>query len=93
MVDGVHQYIAKGYNVIADIGARTFNLYALNKLKPIADKSTNTNHGMYSAYQTVNKWIESNLGSAIPDGKIKNYIDEGKIKGYSLEKIITLPSL
>lgn len=86
----VHQDIAKGYNVIADIGARTFNLYALNKLKPIADKSTNTNHGMYSAYQTVNKWIESNLGSAIPDGKIKNYIDEGKIKGYSLEKITDL---
>lgn len=83
----IHQDIAKGYNVIADIGARTFNLYTLNKLRPIADKSTSTQHGMYSAYQTVNKWIESNLGSPIPDGKIKSYIDEGKIKGYSLAKI------
>jgi plasmid segregation protein ParM len=86
----IREDIAKGYNVIADIGARTFNLYTLDKLRPITDKSTHTNHGMYSAYQNINKWIESNLGSPVPDGKIKGYIDEGKIKGYSLEKITEL---
>ena len=86
----IREDIAKGYNIIADIGARTFNLYTMNKLRPITDKSTHTNHGMYSAYQVINKWIESNLGSEIPDGKLKEYIDEGKIKGYSLEQIKTV---
>lgn len=83
----IHQDIAKGYNVIADIGARTFNLYTMNKLRPITDKSLHTNHGMYSAYQAINKWIENNIGSEVPDGKLKEYIDEGKIKGISLEKV------
>lgn len=86
----IRKDIATGYNIIADIGARTFNLYSMNKLRPISDKSTNTNHGMYSAYEIVNQWIDSNIGGRVPDGKIKEYINEKKIKGYSLEKITEL---
>lgn len=77
--------IASGYNVIADIGAGTFNVYALNKLEPVKDLSFHTNDGMFTAYEEINHTIEEITGSKLPDAKLPSVINNDKeIQGESL---------
>lgn len=78
--------IAGGFNVIADIGAGTFNVYALNKLEPVKDLSFHTNDGMFTAYEEVNYTIEEITGSKVPDAKLPSIINTDKeIQGESIE--------
>lgn len=78
--------IAGGFNVIADIGAGTFNVYALNALEPVKDLSFHTNDGMYTAYEEVNLTIEDITGSKLPDAKLPTVINvDRQIQGVSLE--------
>lgn len=78
--------IASGYNVIADIGAGTFNVYALNKLEPVKDLSFHTNDGMFTAYDEVNETaILPITGTKLPDAKLPHVINVDKaIQGESL---------
>jgi plasmid segregation protein ParM len=78
--------IAKGFNVVADVGARTFNVYALKDLRPISDLSFNTYDGMFVAYYDVDTTIRPITGIATPDAKLPHLINvDGEINGVSLE--------
>lgn len=77
--------IAGGYNVIADIGAGTFNVYTLDALEPVKDLSFNTNDGMFTAYEEINETIEEITGDKAKDAKLPTIINEDKqIQGISL---------
>jgi plasmid segregation protein ParM len=83
--DLADESIADGYNVIADIGAGTFNVYTLDALEPVKDLSFNTNDGMFTAYDEVNLTIEEITGSKLPDAKLPVVINVDKsIQGVSL---------
>ncbi|MGG1263820.1 hypothetical protein [Brevibacillus laterosporus] len=89
--------IAGGFNVIADIGAGTFNVYTLNALEPVRDLSFNTNDGMFTAYDEVNETILELTGSKVPDAKLPSICNpqdsDGKrltpkIQGVSIEDAV-----
>jgi plasmid segregation protein ParM len=77
--------LAGGYNVIADIGAGTFNVYTLNALEPVKDLSFHTFDGMYTAYDEVNQAIEGHTGSKLPTAKLPEIVNQIKeIQGINL---------
>lgn len=80
--------VAKGFNVVVDIGARTLNVYTLNALRPVTDLSLTTNHGMYTAYNWVGEHITSMFGEVVPTGKLPYIIARKEIRGYDLRPII-----
>lgn len=80
--------IAKGFNVIADIGARTLNLLTVEALEEQPELSIHTNDGMYVAFTQVGKYLESGLGGIIPDGKLPGIIEAGEMRGKDITPII-----
>jgi plasmid segregation protein ParM len=82
-----NEEVAGGFNVIADVGAGTFNCYTLNALQPIKDLSFNTFDGMYRAYEEVNEKIAEELGQPTQDAKLPSLINkEGKIQDLDLSE-------
>ncbi|QNR70462.1 ParM/StbA family protein (plasmid) [Paenibacillus peoriae] len=77
---------ADAYVGICDIGARTFNWYTLEGLKPISDLSNNDENGMFVAYKAINKNTIAKLtGYELPDSELPMIINEvGKINGHDL---------
>lgn len=80
--------IAKGFNVLADIGARTLNVLTLDSLEEQPELTTHTNAGMYSAYLQIGKFLEGKLGTVIPNGKLPMIIQNKEIKGMDITPII-----
>lgn len=80
--------IASSYSVVVDIGARTLNIYTLNALEPIYDLSDTTNHGMFTAYGWVGKFIEDRVGQKVNSGKLPLIIQNEEIKGINLRPAI-----
>lgn len=70
---------ARGYNVIVDIGARTLNLLTVNELKEVPDLSTNTNHGMFYAYDMINEYLQHNHKQTIPTGQLPTVVKKGRV--------------
>jgi len=80
--------IAKGFNVLADIGARTLNVLTLDSLEEQPELTTHTNAGMYSSYLQIGKYLEQHLGAVIPNGKLPLIIQSQEIKGMCIKEVI-----
>ncbi len=85
----VNKDLARKFVVVADIGARTFNIYTSNALEPVPDLTTHTNDGMYTAFQNIANIIEEELQFSVPDGKIPGIIKKGHINGIDLGPAIS----
>jgi plasmid segregation protein ParM len=84
----VEKDIARGFNVVVDIGSRTLNVYTLDNLEPISDLCFHTNDGMYNAYMGVGNFIKHKIGYEIPTGKLPLYINSGHVKDINLVPMI-----
>ncbi|UNA01614.1 ParM [Bacillus phage vB_BcgM] len=84
----VDHNIAKGFNVLADIGARTLNVLTLDSLEEQPELTTHTNMGMFSSYLQIGKYLENHLGATIPDGKLPMIIQNKEIKGMDITPVI-----
>ena len=78
--------MARGFNVIVDIGTRTLNIYTLDALTPITELSDTFNQGVHTAYDLVNEFINERLGFKVPTGKIAGTVQKGEIRGIDLTK-------
>jgi plasmid segregation protein ParM len=84
----VNTDIAKGFNVVVDIGARTLNILTVNKLLEQPALTTHTNDGMYVAYDEVGRNLEERLGAIIPDGKLPGIIANKEIRGMDITELV-----
>ena len=85
-----NKQLAKGFNVIVDVGARTCNVLCVDSLQQIDELTTHSNEGMYTAYFEVSRHLYKELGVNIPDGKLPSVIKAQEINGYDLSPIIQL---
>lgn len=85
MLDGhgeiENKELAKGFNVVVDIGARTVNFLTLDALEEKPELTFQTNNGMFQAYTHVGSILENELGVPLPDGKLPLIIQKGEHKG------------
>lgn len=79
---------AEQFNVVADIGARTFNIYTMSNLEPVSDLCDNTNDGIYAAHIYLQKLLKQNLGKNVPLGKMRNVIEKGYIGESDISEMI-----
>lgn len=84
----IRKDIAKGFNVIVDIGSRTLNIYTLDALDPVYDLCDTTNDGIYTAYDQVGNFIKERLGVSVPQGKLPDIIRRKEIRGIDLSLAI-----
>ena len=82
--------IAKGFNVIVDIGARTLNILTVDALEEQPELSTQTNDGMFVSYNQIGDYLERELDVIIPDGKLPNIIRTKEIKGRDISPLIEM---
>jgi plasmid segregation protein ParM len=80
--------IAKGFNVIVDIGARTLNILTINALDIVPELTTQTSDGMYTSYMQVGNYLESEFGGLIPDGKLPLIVKDKALRGKDLTPLI-----
>ncbi|AMQ66500.1 partition protein [Bacillus phage Shbh1] len=87
--DIVEVDIAKGFNVVVDIGARTLNVLTIDALEEQPEPlTTQTNDGMFSAYSQIGAFLEQELGVLIPDGKLPQIIKDREIKNRDITPLI-----
>jgi plasmid segregation protein ParM len=84
----IEKDVAKGFNVVVDIGSRTLNVYTLDNLEPISDLCFQTNDGMYTSYMGVGNFVKNKIGYEIPTGKLPLYINNKFVKGIDLTPVI-----
>jgi plasmid segregation protein ParM len=80
--------LANGFNVIVDIGARTVNILTVDQLEEQPGLTIHSNDGMFSAFEEVGKYLESELNTMIPDGKLPQIIQKGEIRGMDIKPLI-----
>jgi plasmid segregation protein ParM len=80
--------IAKGFNVIVDIGARTLNVLTVNALDVVPELTTQTSDGMYTSYMQVGSYLENEFGGLIPDGKLPLIVKDRELRGRDLTPLI-----
>lgn len=83
-----NEEIARGFNVVVDIGSRTLNVYTLDTLEPIDDLCFHTNNGMYTAYMMVGEYIKKEIGYSIPSGKLPLYIHSNTFRDLDISPIV-----
>lgn len=84
----IEKDIAKGFNVVVDIGSRTLNVYTLDNLEPISSLCFHTNDGMYTSYMAVNEYIQHKLKHSVPTGKLPLIMQEKSIRDIDLSPVI-----
>lgn len=84
----VEKDIAKGFNIVIDIGSRTLNVYTLDHLEPISDLCFHTNDGMYTSYLMVNDYIQQKLKYSVPTGKLPLIVKDKAVKDIDLTPVI-----
>jgi len=84
----INKEVAKGFNVIIDIGARTLNILTLDALEEQPALTIQTNDGMFSAYTQIGDYLETELGVLIPDGKLPLVVRDKEIKGRDITPLI-----
>ncbi|WNO29918.1 chaperone protein DNAK [Bacillus phage SDFMU_Pbc] len=80
--------VAKGFNVVVDVGARTLNILTVDGLVEQPELSIQTNDGMFTAYKQVGSHLETSLGATIPDGKYPQIIAAREFKGRNIDPLI-----
>lgn len=82
--------IAKGFNVVVDIGARTLNILTLDALEEQPELSVQSNDGMYTAYSQIGNYLEKEFDVMIPDGKLPQIIKSKEIKNRNITPLIDM---
>lgn len=80
--------LAKGFNVIVDIGARTLNILTVEGLEEQPYLTTQTNDGMFEAYNQVSAYLENKLNVIIPEGKLPQIIRSRTMRNLDLSPLI-----
>lgn len=80
--------VARDFNVIVDIGARTLNILTVNALDLIPELTTQTSDGMFTSYMQVGSYLEREFGGLIPDGKLPLIIRDKELRGRDLTPLI-----
>jgi plasmid segregation protein ParM len=86
--DIVDKQLAKGFNVIVDIGARTLNILTVDALEEQPELTVQTSDGMFVPYTNIGQYLESELGALIPDGKLPSIIGAKEVKGRDIQPLI-----
>lgn len=84
----VDKKLAKGFNVIVDIGARTLNILTVDALEEQPGLTLQTSDGMFVPYLQVGNYLENELGVLIPDGKLPSIMLVKEIKGRDIAPLI-----
>jgi plasmid segregation protein ParM len=84
----VDKQLAKGFNVIVDVGARTLNILTVDALEEQPGLTIQTNDGMFVPYIQIGDYLENELGVMIPDGKLPGIIGAKEIKGRDISPLI-----
>lgn len=84
----INPEMARGFNVIVDVGARTLNILTVDALEEQDELSTQTNDGMFTAYNYVGSYLESQFNAIIPDGKLPHIIQTRQIQNRDITPII-----
>lgn len=80
--------LAKGFNVVVDIGARTVNILTLDALEEQPNLTTQLNDGMFEAYRQIGDYLEVETKGIIPDGKLPKIIQDKEIKNLDISSLI-----
>jgi len=80
--------LINGFVLVVDIGARTLNILTIDKLEQQPELTTHTNDGMFTAYQSVANYLESEMNITIPDGKLQQLIQQKEIKRFDISNLI-----
>lgn len=80
--------LAKGFNVIVDIGARTLNVLTLDALEEQPTLTTQSNDGMFEVYRQIGDYLELETGGMIPDGKLPKIIRDREVKNLDITSLI-----
>jgi len=80
--------LARGFNVVVDIGSRTMNILTIDALEEQGALSTQDNQGMFKSYLQIGRFLEEKLGASIPDGKLPAIIRAREIRGVDISQII-----
>ncbi|QDP42959.1 partition protein [Bacillus phage vB_BmeM-Goe8] len=80
--------LARGFNVIVDIGSRTLNILTVDALEEQGALSTQDNQGMFKSYLQIGRFLEDELGTTIPDGKLPAIIRAREIRGRDISQVI-----
>jgi plasmid segregation protein ParM len=81
---------AKDYNVVVDIGARTLNILTAREMLEVPDLSTNTNHGMFFAYDMINEYLQHNGKPTIPTGQLPTVARKGKVGNDDISQQVSM---
>lgn len=80
--------LARGFNVVVDIGSRTLNILTVDALEEQPALSTQDNQGMFKSYLAIGNRLEQELNAHIPDGKLPSIIKAREIKGRNITTLI-----
>lgn len=80
--------LASGFNVIVDIGSKTVNILALNRMNIVKELTTHTYDGMFSAYLEIGRKLENKLGGTIVDGQLPAIVQSREFKGKDIGILI-----
>jgi plasmid segregation protein ParM len=79
--------LQKQFNIVADIGARTYNIFALRGLTPVDDMIFQTDDGMYVPYELIRKQLEELRGAPLNNIQVPSIIRSGKYLNASNEEV------
>lgn len=80
--------LAKGFNVVVDIGARTVNVLTLDALEEQPSLTTQLNDGMFEVYRQIGDYLERETKGIIPDGKLPKIVRDREVKGLDISTLV-----
>jgi len=80
--------LAKGFNVVVDIGSRTLNILTIDALEEQPSLSKQDNQGMYTPYIQIGTRLEEELKAPIPDGKLPTIIKTREIRNQNISTLV-----
>lgn len=80
--------LARGFNVVVDIGSRTLNILTIDALEEQSSLSKQDNQGMFKSYIQIGKRLEQDLNAPIPDGKLPTIIKNREIRNRNISTLV-----
>ncbi|AIW03578.1 partition protein [Bacillus phage Moonbeam] len=86
--DMIDMEVAKGFNVLVDIGSRTLNILTVDALEEQESLSLQDNQGMFKSYIQIGRFLEQEFKATIPNGKLPSIIKNREIRGRDISPIV-----
>jgi plasmid segregation protein ParM len=84
----VNMELAKGFNVLVDIGSRTLNILTVDGLEEQPALCLQNNLGLFKSYIQIGRYLEEELNATIPEGKLPGVIQERAIRGRDISPLM-----